>query len=166
MKESIKGTAAEFSARRMVKEYVAKVLCKCIEKFIVGIKISEPTRKPCILIVTPEVTYLPQDMGDIANYLNAKAGGLADVSASLISTLFEMGADVHVAMPDYRTLFNDQFTALIRKELKTIRSRIFKWAYSPFRCYNCHCVQPRCILPDGKTPSGLPLHWRQHLSRL
>jgi starch synthase/alpha-amylase len=27
-------------------------------------------------------------------------------------------------MPDYRTLFSDQFTALIRKELKTIRNRI------------------------------------------
>ena len=54
----------------------------------------ESIRKPCILIVTPEVTYLPQDMGNIANYLTAKAGGLADVSASLISTLFEMGADL------------------------------------------------------------------------
>ena len=39
---------------------------------------------PRILIVTPEVTYLPDRMGSLANYLTAKAGGLADVSAALI----------------------------------------------------------------------------------
>lgn len=81
-------------------------------------------RKPRILIVTPEVTYLPKGMGNIANYLTAKAGGLADVSASLIGKLFEMGADVHVALPDYRTLFNDQFTSLINKEIRAIRSHM------------------------------------------
>ena len=31
---------------------------------------------PRILVVTPEVTYLPDSMGNIANYLKAKAGGL------------------------------------------------------------------------------------------
>ena len=84
--------------------------------------ISQAT--PRVLIVTPEVTYLPRDMGNIANYLSAKAGGLADVSASLISTLFEMGADVHVALPDYRTIFSDQLAPLIKNELKTIWSRV------------------------------------------
>ena len=32
---------------------------------------------PRILIVTPEVTYLPDRMKSMANYLTAKAGGLA-----------------------------------------------------------------------------------------
>ena len=49
---------------------------------------------PTILLVTPEVTYLPRGMGDIADNLSAKAGGLADVSATLISALFEQGADI------------------------------------------------------------------------
>jgi len=62
---------------------------------------------PRILIVTPEVTYLPQGMGNMANYLTVKAGGLADVSAALISALFDQGADVHLALPDYRTMFNE-----------------------------------------------------------
>ena len=53
---------------------------------------------PTILLVTPEVTYLPKGMGDIADNLSAKAGGLADVSATLISALFEEGADIHVAV--------------------------------------------------------------------
>ena len=47
---------------------------------------------PRILIITPEVTYLPNDMGNIANYLSAKAGGLADVSAALVNALFDEGA--------------------------------------------------------------------------
>ncbi len=62
--------------------------------------------KPTILIVTPEITYLPPGMGNMAQRMSAKAGGLADVSASLVSALFELGADVHVAMPNYRRMFN------------------------------------------------------------
>ena len=38
---------------------------------------------PRILIVTPEVTYLPDRMGSLSECLTAKAGGLADVSAAL-----------------------------------------------------------------------------------
>jgi hypothetical protein len=62
--------------------------------------------KPRILLVTPEITYLPPGMGNLAHRMSAKAGGLADVSASLVSALFELGADVHVAMPHYRRMFN------------------------------------------------------------
>ncbi len=79
---------------------------------------------PRVLIVTPEITYLPKDMGNISNGLNAKAGGLADVSAALINELYSQGADVHVALPDYRTIFGGQSPPMIRKELKTIRSRV------------------------------------------
>jgi len=47
-------------------------------------------------------------MGNLANVLEARAGGLADVSSALITSLFNLGADVHVAVPHYRTLFNHQ----------------------------------------------------------
>ena len=63
-------------------------------------------RNSRILIVTPEVTYLPDNMGNIANYLKAKAGGMTDVSAALVSALFDQGADVHLALPNYRAMFN------------------------------------------------------------
>jgi starch synthase len=86
--------------------------------------VAKSPRNPRILIVTPEVTYLPDGMGDIANSLCAKAGGLADVSAALISALFDQGGDVHIALPDYRTLFNGKFGYLLKKELKTIKSRM------------------------------------------
>ncbi len=41
-----------------------------------------------VLIVTPEVTYLPTVMGGQSDGLNAKAGGLADVSAALINARY------------------------------------------------------------------------------
>lgn len=85
---------------------------------------TEPRKNPRILIVTPEVTYLPEGMGNGNPGFSAKAGGLADVSAALISALFEQGADVHVALPDYRTIFGSRFAPLIIKELKTIKSKI------------------------------------------
>ncbi|MFH2092779.1 MAG: glycogen/starch synthase [Pseudomonadota bacterium] len=80
-------------------------------------------QKPRILIVTPEVTYLPEDMGDRANY-SAKAGGLADVSAALISALFDLRCDVHVALPDYRSIFNGLTTKTHNKELAKIRKSL------------------------------------------
>ncbi|MFK5952408.1 MAG: glycogen/starch synthase [Desulfobacterium sp.] len=79
--------------------------------------------KPRVLIVTPEVTYLPEGMGNMSNFC-AKAGGLADVSAALISSLFDLGGDVHVALPDYRSLFEGYLPSLFNKELKRIKDRI------------------------------------------
>ncbi len=69
-------------------------------------KLKNQKPNPKILVVTPEITYLPSGMSSTANNYSAKAGGLADVSASLVSALFAMGADVHVTMPYYRRLFN------------------------------------------------------------
>ena len=80
------------------------------------------SKNPRVLIVTPEVTYLPDRMGNLSNYLTAKAGGLADVSAALISALFNRGVDVHVALPDYRALFKEQLAPFLEKEQKKIRS--------------------------------------------
>ncbi|MDO9566010.1 MAG: glycogen/starch synthase [Candidatus Desulfaltia sp.] len=86
---------------------------------------TTPSKSPRILIVTPEVTYLPDDMGNLANYFTAKAGGLADVSAALISALFEQGADVHVALPDYRAIFGNNIgplAPLLMQEMNTFQS--------------------------------------------
>jgi starch synthase len=78
-------------------------------------------KNPRVLIVTPEVTYLPDRMGNLANCLTAKAGGLADVSAALIKALFEQGADVHIALPDYRNLFRDKLAPFLERENRSIR---------------------------------------------
>ena len=83
---------------------------------------SKLVQKPRILIVTPEITYLPQGMGNMANQMSAKAGGMADVSASLVSALFELGADVHVALPHYRKMFHMDVGNLIDRELMVYKS--------------------------------------------
>jgi starch synthase/alpha-amylase len=80
-------------------------------------------KNPRILIVTPEVTYLPPGMGYALDNLSAKTGGLADVSAALIGALFELGADVHVAIPDYRSVFNSHASAF-QREYKIIREKM------------------------------------------
>jgi starch synthase/alpha-amylase len=82
---------------------------------------SNSQRIPRVLIVTPEVTYLPDRMGNLSQCLTAKAGGLADVSASLIKALFDEGADVHVALPDYRAIFHDRLAPFLEKEQRAIR---------------------------------------------
>lgn len=81
-------------------------------------------RKPRILIVTPEITYLPAGMGNMADKLSAKAGGLADVSASLVASLFNLGADVHVALPHYRRMFHVDVGRLISDELRTYQAHL------------------------------------------
>lgn len=75
-------------------------------------------KNPRILVVTPEITYLPNGMGNMANTLRAKAGGLADVSASLVAALFKRGADIHVALPHYRKIFNIDVGKLLSSELR------------------------------------------------
>ncbi len=85
---------------------------------------SPSATNPRVLIVTPEVTYLPDGMISSSNGLNAKAGELADVSAALISELYHQGADVHVALPDYRSLFSRHLPPMIRRELRTIRKNV------------------------------------------
>ncbi|RJP94667.1 MAG: glycogen synthase [Desulfobacteraceae bacterium] len=81
-------------------------------------------KNPRILIVTPETTYLPEGMGNLSNYMAAKAGGLADVSAALISALFHQGADVHVALPDYRAMFRSKLHPILHNQRRMIRDHM------------------------------------------
>jgi starch synthase/alpha-amylase len=80
--------------------------------------------KPRLLVVTPEVAYLPNGMCKVSEVLKAKAGDLAEISASIIRTLFENGANVHVALPDYRRIFNHTEDTIISKELSKLRCRM------------------------------------------
>ena len=57
---------------------------------------AKKVKNPRILIVTPEITYLPEGMGNLSGKMSAKAGGMADVSASLVAALYELGADARI----------------------------------------------------------------------
>ncbi len=59
-------------------------------------------RRPRILICTPEITELPEGLGNAANWIRAKGGGLGDISAGLIRHLHEDERyDLHIAIPKY-----------------------------------------------------------------
>ncbi|MGD8367056.1 MAG: glycogen/starch synthase [Desulfobacterales bacterium] len=68
---------------------------------------------PRILVVTPEVAFLPAGMGAGAEAVSVRAGTPADLVAALIRVLDEMGADVHVAVPNYRNLFRSRGAAAV-----------------------------------------------------
>ncbi len=76
-----------------------------------------------ILIVTPEAAYLPHQWGAGSQCMSAKAGGLADVSAALICDLHRRGIDVHVALPNYREIFDECLSKLSRQE-ESARRRV------------------------------------------
>ncbi len=81
-------------------------------------------RAPRILVVTPEITYLPQGMGNMANYLTAKGGGLADVSSTLVKNLLDLGVDIHVALPHYRKMFSLDISNFFTDELRKYKSKL------------------------------------------
>jgi starch synthase/alpha-amylase len=82
---------------------------------------QERDHLPRVLIVTPEVTYLPDQLGSISWCLSAKAGGLADISASIVCELYDQGANVHIAIPNYRDIFGDCLSETLRLEERTMR---------------------------------------------
>ncbi|MBO7482766.1 MAG: glycogen/starch synthase [Kiritimatiellae bacterium] len=85
---------------------------------------KEKSKNPRILIVTPEITYLPDGMGNLAGKMSATAGGMADVSASLTAALYDLGADVHVALPHYRRMFHVETAQLVSEELRKYKSHL------------------------------------------
>ncbi|HXC50098.1 MAG TPA: glycogen/starch synthase [Candidatus Limnocylindrales bacterium] len=65
-------------------------------------------RKPRILICTPEITELPEGMGNAAQNIRAKGGGLGDISAGLIQYLHTDGRfELHVVLPRYDARIRD-----------------------------------------------------------
>lgn len=64
------------------------------------------SKKPTILVVTPEIVSLPANMGNLAHVVTTgDGGGLADISGSLVAELDNQGVNVHVALPEYQSLF-------------------------------------------------------------
>ena len=80
--------------------------------------------QPRILIVTPEIASVPPGMRPDGGPVAAKAGGMADVTAGLVTALFELGADVHVALPNYRRLFQIDVSKLSNRALRRYKNRL------------------------------------------
>lgn len=86
-----------------------------------SVQIKRKARRPRILLVTPEVTELPSGIGNLANFVHAKGGGLADISAALVAEMVKLGLDVHVALPKYERQICD-FANISRGELDRLVS--------------------------------------------
>ena len=111
---------------------------------------SERKNKPTILVITPEITYLPEGMGNMAQRMSAKAGGMADVSASLVSALYDQGADVHVALPNYRRMFNMDVKNVHDREYQRVREKMGK--------ERIHLAEDRIFYHREEVYSGQNLH--------
>jgi len=83
-----------------------------------------PDRKSRILMVTPEVTFVPQKMGPGARSIAARAGGLGDICSAQIHGLFERGVDVYLAMPNYRNVFRKNGQRLPEIDIRSHRQEM------------------------------------------
>lgn len=87
-------------------------------------------RRPRILIVTPELNSSGSLKMKGGKAPRAKAGGLADVCTMLVDSLIDRGADVHVAMPHFRSLFRDE--PMVSRRLHLCQDREFYYRRSVY----------------------------------
>ncbi len=91
--------------------------------------LNQGAQLPQILIATPEVVSLPENMGNLSNMIKTgDGGGLADISATVVAELYRQGVNVHVVLPHYKRLFETQgkvseerYRAMIRGVLEQDR---------------------------------------------
>jgi len=84
--------------------------------------VSRHLELPLVLVATPEIVSLPEHMGNLSNFIGTgDGGGLADISAAVVTELYRRGVNVHVTLPHYRNLFarlgrisDEEYRAMIR----------------------------------------------------
>ena len=99
----------------------------------------DPQLQPRILFLTTEVSFVPAGSGKNSDYLSFKPGGSARLLSNLVGDLYERGADVHIAQPDYRRNFsgvlqNNSHTKRHRmpnNRVHLTEDRVFFYANSP-----------------------------------
>ena len=89
-----------------------------------GILGLQKQTNPRVLFVTPEIAALPPGMCTTFGTVAAKAGGMADVSAGLVEALFDLGADVHVALPNYRRMFKIDVQKLVNRAYRDYKRKL------------------------------------------
>ena len=91
--------------------------------------VSKHLELPMVLVATPEIVSLPEHMGNLSNFIGTgDGGGLADISAAVVTELYQRGVNVHVTLPHYRNLFatlgkisDEEYRAMIRGVQETKR---------------------------------------------
>lgn len=81
---------------------------------------SNSSAQPRILLVSPEVIFLPNRLEHMTRYRATQSKRFNDELAGSIVDLYELGADVHVVQPDYRQIFAATCSAKLGKKMKKI----------------------------------------------
>ncbi|MBU1198943.1 MAG: glycogen/starch synthase [Nanoarchaeota archaeon] len=86
--------------------------------------ISKRAELPLILLATPEIILLPSNMGNLVNVIaTGDGGGVADISGALAIELNSQGLNVHVALPEYKHLFQ-ALTDMSRADYELLKREI------------------------------------------
>jgi len=113
--------------------------------------------KPRILLCTPEVTELPEGMGNAAQLVAAKGGGLGDISASLIRYLDESKEfELHIVLPKYDSkikkmaeITNEQIDRLAiilsGEGIHLVNDSAFSYLTSPYQEHAIHTSIRRAL---------------------
>jgi len=113
--------------------------------------------KPRILICTPEITELPEGMGNAANLITAKGGGLGDISASLVRYFSDADKyDIHVVVPKYDSCIKhladitnkqiDRLTLVLRgKGIHLVNDSAFAHLSNPYEDNKVHSRVRRAL---------------------
>ncbi|MBN1546024.1 MAG: glycogen/starch synthase [Syntrophaceae bacterium] len=79
--------------------------------------------KTAVLLLTPEIGRLPEDMGTLARFISGKSGGMGEVVAALCEGLRERGIDCHLGTLNLKKRFKEE-CGLNEEEWRNIRYRI------------------------------------------
>ena len=78
---------------------------------------SDHSTNPRVLIASPEIACPPKGLDCQYPFFNARVDGFSGVGTAIINMLYEHGADVHVAIPDYRPIFNGHLRTTVDESL-------------------------------------------------
>ncbi len=128
--------------------------------------------RPKILLCTPEVTELPEGMGNAANLVAAKGGGLGDISASLIRYLDESKEyELHIVLPKYdnkikkvAAITNEQIDRLAivlsGRGIHLVNDSAFSYINDPYQEHSLHSSIRRALVFQRYIINNL-LDWLQ-----
>ena len=63
------------------------------------------TERTTVLLLTPEIGSLPEDMGTLARFISGKSGGMGEVVAALCEGLRERGIDCYLGTLNLKKRF-------------------------------------------------------------
>ncbi len=122
-----------------------------------AIAASTKDKRPKILLCTPEITELPDGLGNAAHLISAKGGGLGDISASLVKYLNETGKyNIHIALPKYDKRIKDLYEIssqqidrlaiiLSGKGIHLVNDSAFSYLSNPYAENRIHSAKRRAL---------------------